>query len=87
MQEKMVGVTIQAAESIDSALACNVNRIGHCTNVLEDQRVQQQIIDRRIPLEVCASSNFQTKAVASIPDHPIRTLFGRCVITFQGTDH
>lgn len=80
MREKSVQVTIHAgeasgAQSIEEALACNANRIGHGTHILEDERVVQQVIDRRIPLEICISSNFQTKAIQSIPQHPNQNSF------------
>lgn len=69
-------------DSIWQALSfCGANRIGHCTRLSEDvtQRVDRSIRygtlahwirDRRIPLEMCLSSNVHTGAVATIEAHP-----------------
>src|SRR5262249_20236725 len=37
-------------------------------------RLASYVRDRRIPLEMCPTSNVQTGAAASIEDHPIRLL-------------
>ncbi|ORW92317.1 adenosine deaminase [Mycobacterium sp. IEC1808] len=72
--------------SIHEAIAfCGADRLGHGVRivddieVLEDGRVrlgQQASIlrDKRIPLELCPSSNVQTGAVKSIAEHPFDLL-------------
>ncbi len=72
------------APSIWQALQyCGAHRIGHCTRLVEDMvmadgrpialgRLAQYVLDHRIPLEVCLSSNVQTGAVASMAEHPLR---------------
>ena len=92
MREKSVAVTIHAGEafgakSVELALACNANRIGHGTHVVEDDKVLQLVIDRRVPLEICVTSNYQTKAVTKLEDHPIKKLFDMGVITVPCTDN
>lgn len=92
MREKSVAVTIHAGEafgakSVELALACNANRIGHGTRIVEDENVLQTVIDRRVPLEMCVTSNCQTKAVAKLEDHPIKKLFDRGVLTVPCTDN
>lgn len=47
----------------------------------------QFVIDKRIALEVCVTSNLQTKAVASFAEHPIRTFFDAGVIVAPSTDN
>ena len=60
-------------ESIHQALHyCGANRIGHGTRLHEDPDLLAYVNDRRIPLEVCLSSNVQTGVVASVGDHPLR---------------
>ena len=60
---------------------CGAHRIGHCTRLIEDMVTEgdrilkmgylaQYILDHRIPLEVCLSSNVQTGAVKRMEDHP-----------------
>lgn len=89
---KSLSVTIHAGEafgakSVQQALGCSANRIGHGTKVVEDESVLQEVIDRRIPLECCVSSNVQTKAVNKFEDHPIKKMFERGVITVPCTDN
>ena len=72
------------APSIWQALQyCGAHRIGHGTRLVEDMvikdrevlsmgRVAQFVLDHRIPLEVCLSSNVQTGAVERLEDHPFR---------------
>ncbi len=69
-------------ESIWQALQyCGAHRIGHGVRLLEDIVVYdrqvirvgslaQYVLDHRIPLEVCLSSNVHTGAAKSIAEHP-----------------
>lgn len=73
-----VNVTIHAGEaygpaSIAQALHdCGAHRIGHGCRLREDGDLLRYVIDHRIPLECCPSSNIQTGAVRDINDHPMR---------------
>ncbi|MBA3523439.1 MAG: adenosine deaminase [Geodermatophilaceae bacterium] len=72
--------------SIWEALAwCGTDRLGHGVRIIDDitvgadgearlGRLAQYVRDRRIPLEMCPSSNVQTGAAASIAEHPIGLL-------------
>src|SRR5262249_27784531 len=51
---------------------CGANRIGHATHLIEDQSLTEYVNDRRIPLEICLTSNVQTHAAASYVEHPLR---------------
>jgi adenosine deaminase len=63
---------------------CGTDRLGHGVRIVDDiqvtqngpalGRLAQYVRDRRIPLEMCPSSNVQTGAAASIRDHPIGLL-------------
>ncbi len=69
-------------ESIWQAIQwCGAHRIGHATRLIEDMRVKegnvlsmgtlsQYVLDKRIPLEICLTSNVHTGAVPSIEQHP-----------------
>ena len=59
-------------ESIGQAIhKCGAHRIGHGTRLVEDGDLLNYVNDHRIPLEVCVSSNLQTKAAASWKAHPV----------------
>jgi adenosine deaminase len=64
---------------------CGADRLGHGVRIVDDidvsdprdpklGRLAAYVRDRRIPLELCPSSNVQTGAAASIAEHPIKLL-------------
>ena len=64
-----INTTIHAGEvfgpkSIHQAIhVCGAHRIGHGTRAIEDTDLLNYINDHRIPLEVCLTSNINTKSV------------------------
>jgi adenosine deaminase len=59
-------------ESIAQAIhVCGAHRIGHGTRLRENGDLLNYVNDHRIPLEVCPSSNIQTKAAKSWEAHPV----------------
>jgi adenosine deaminase len=88
-----IGATIHAgeaygAESIAQALHyCRADRIGHATRLYENPELEQYITDRRIPLEICITSNVQTKAVPSYEAHPVRRYFDLGMVVSLNTDN
>jgi adenosine deaminase len=71
-----INSTVHAGEgfgppSIAQALHyCGAHRIGHGTRLLEDPDLMSYVLDHRIPLEVCLTSNVQTRTVRSLKEHP-----------------
>ncbi len=69
-------------ESIWQAIQwCGAHRIGHATRLIEDMKVKdgsvqsmgtlaQYVLDKRIPLEICLTSNVHTGAIKTLEDHP-----------------
>jgi adenosine deaminase len=65
---------------------CGTDRLGHGVRIIDDirpapgggppalGRLASYVRDRRIPLEMCPTSNVQTGAATSIKDHPIGLL-------------
>ncbi len=76
-----INVTIHAGEaygpaSIAQALhVCGAHRIGHGCRLREDGDLLHYVVDHRIALECCPSSNVQTGAVRSLESHPIRLYY------------
>ncbi len=76
------------AESISQALHyCHADRIGHGTRLYENPELEQYVLDRRVPLEICMTSNLQTHAVPSIEAHPIRRYFDLGIVVCVNTDN
>jgi len=88
-----VAATIHAGEaygpeSIHQALHyCNANRIGHGTRLHEDPDLMRYVNDFRIPLEICLTSNVQTRAVASFETHPLRLYYDEGLVVTVNTDN
>lgn len=75
-------------ESIKQALHyCGAHRIGHGTRLAEDGDLLAYVIDRRVPLEVCLSSNLQTSTVDTLAHHPLRLFFDLGVRVSVNTDN
>jgi adenosine deaminase len=60
---------------------CGADRLGHGVRIIDDVRGDRSlgrlaayVRDKRIPLELCPSSNIQTGAAPSIAEHPIGLL-------------
>lgn len=75
-------------ESIWQAIQwCGAHRIGHATrladefafdsngNVVGFGELAQYVLDKRIPLEICLSSNLHTGAIDKIENHPFKYLY------------
>lgn len=92
-RENDLAVTVHAGEgdgasSIRQAVhACGADRIGHGTRLFEDESLAHYVNDRRIPIEICLTSNVQTQAVASYEEHPLRTYFDRGMVVTLNTDN
>jgi adenosine deaminase len=76
-----VNVTIHAGEafgpeSIAQAVHyCGAHRIGHGVRLRENGDLLNYVNDHRIPLEMCPSSNVQTRSVADMKSHPLKFYF------------
>jgi len=88
-----LGLTIHAgegdgAESIAQAVhECHARRIGHGTRLLEDPALERFVNDFRIPLEVCLTSNVQTRVAPTFAEHPFRRYFDAGLVVTLNTDN
>jgi len=92
-REHFLGVTCHAGEGdgpdsvVQALVDCGANRIGHGVRSLEYPALLAYIRDRRIPLELCPTSNVQTHAVPSLGDHPIKQYLDEGVTVTINTDN
>ena len=88
-----INVTTHAGEafgpaSIHQAIHyCGAHRIGHGATLKDDPDLMNYVNDHRIPLEVCITSNVQTKAVKNLASHPIRFFFDAGLRVTINTDN
>jgi adenosine deaminase/aminodeoxyfutalosine deaminase len=62
-------------------------RIGHGIAAAQDERLLRHLADRRIPLEVCPTSNVCTRSVPSLAEHPLPALVAAGVpVTINSDD-
>src|SRR5919204_2723929 len=88
-----LAVTVHAgegdgADSIRQAVYdCGANRIGHATRLVEDPSLMQYVNDRRIALEICLTSNVQTRVTPTYEAHPLRLYYNRGLNVVLSTDN
>ena len=87
-----VPVILHAGESagsfsVSDALDMGALRIGHGTLAAECEEVMARLKAGSIPLEVCYTSNLQTKAAKTLPCHPVRLFFDRGLAVTIHTDN
>ncbi|HEX2781364.1 MAG TPA: adenosine deaminase, partial [Gemmatimonadaceae bacterium] len=76
------------AESVRQAVhVCGASRLGHATRLIEDESLLEYVNDRRIALEICLTSNVQTRATDSYETHPLRQYYERGLNVVLNTDN
>lgn len=91
--EANLAVTIHAGEaygppSIHEAVhLCGARRIGHGTRLLEDPDLLAYVTDFRIPLEICLTSNVQTRVALDYATHPLAHYLRNGLIVTLNTDN
>ena len=81
-------------ESMWAAIEMGAKRIGHGIAAVQDEKLMAYLKEHQIPLEVCVTSNVQTKGAACYEEHPILRMldYGLAVtvntdnMTVSGTD-
>jgi adenosine deaminase len=74
-------------DSIRQALhQCGAQRIGHGTRLGEDPALLEYVIERKIPLEMCLTSNLHTHTVPSLAEHPFKRYLDQGVVVTLSTD-
>ncbi len=88
-----LGLTAHAGElagpdSVKAALDhLGVKRLGHGVRAIEDPALVRRIVDERVVLELCPSSNVALKLYPDIARHPFRRLMeAGCRVTINSDD-
>jgi adenosine deaminase len=76
------------ADSVRDALhACGAARIGHATHLVDDPALVTEVGERHIGLEICLTSNVQTRAVERLEQHPLPAYLARGLNVVLNTDN
>lgn len=70
----------------DALTELRAERIGHGTSATRDPKLLAHLAERRIPLEVCPTSNIATRAVATLDEHPLREMVEAGVLVTINSD-
>ena len=74
-------------QSMWDAIAMGAKRIGHGIAAVQDEKLMDYLRDHGIPLEVCVTSNVQTKGAASYEAHPILRMLEHGIAVTVNTDN
>ena len=86
-------ITIHAGETgiseniIKSIDLLHASRIGHGVNAKDDKFAFNKVLDNNVFLEMCPTSNIQTKAVNSYIEHPIIDFLNKDIKVTLNTDN
>ena len=85
-------ITIHAGEAggpenIRKALELGAERIGHGVHCLEEDTLVSELAERKTPLELCPTSNLDTKIFASYKEYPLLVLKNRGIRVTLNTDN
>lgn len=75
------------ADSIRAALDFGAARIGHGVAAIHDPDLMERLAREKIPLELCPTSNLQTKAVASMAEYPLKKFLQAGILATVNTDN
>ena len=74
-------------ENISRAISFGARRIGHGCAARFSEECMRLLEKEQIVLEMCPTSNVQTKAVPTLAEHPIRMFFDRGIAVTVNTDN
>ena len=61
-------------------------RIGHGVQIYQEPQMIDYVIQKKIPLELCVTSNYLTQAVATTQSHPLKELMQKGVLVTINSD-
>lgn len=74
-------------KNVKDAIELGARRLGHGIALQKDEKLIEICKDKQIGIELCPSSNFQTKAVNSWIDYPLKTFFEKGLLVSINTDN
>lgn len=87
-----LNVTVHAGEAVgyqsvwDAIKGLGATRIGHGVRSIEDPALMEYLVKHRIGVDMCLTSNVQTKTVSSYANHPIKKFLELGVLVTINSD-
>jgi len=78
---------INNSSEIEKAIELGASRIGHGISCINDQNILNVLNKKQILLEICPTSNIQTKVIDNYSNHPIYSLYKQGILTSINTDN
>ncbi|MGN0382743.1 MAG: adenosine deaminase [Eubacterium sp.] len=75
------------ADSVKAAIEMGASRIGHGIRAAEDGEVMKLLAENNIPVEMCFTSNMQTKAITEPKQWPLRKFMSAGICVTINTDN
>lgn len=90
-RKENISFTIHAGEadgpqSIWDAINFGATRIGHGIRAIEDPVLMEELAKRKIPLELCPTSNVCTGLYKDLRDYPLRAFLDKGIVVTINTD-
>ncbi|MEG2513276.1 MAG: adenosine deaminase family protein, partial [Acetivibrio sp.] len=76
-----------SAENVQDAISLGAKRVGHGIALMKNDTIRGFTKEKGIALEMCPSSNFQTKAVSNRKEYPIRKFLEEGILVTINTDN
>ena len=74
-------------EEIRTAIELGTSRIGHGIAMSGDEELKKEVAEKKIGVELCPTSNLQTKAVTDFTNYPFREFYDAGILLSINTDN
>ena len=64
----------------------NISRIDHGNHSIDDEKLVQTIVEKKLPLTMCPLSNLKLKVQSDLSKHPLKTLMDKWIIVTINSD-
>ena len=74
-------------ENVREAIELGAKRMGHGIALMKDKDLQKKCVEKRIGIEMCPTSNLQTKAIDSLEMYPLKEFMDQRIPVSLHTDN
>lgn len=78
---------VNIPENVKIAIEFGAKRVGHGQSCIDNDEVLKMVLERKIALELCLTSNIQSRVRESYEAHPLKRLYDAGVLVTMNTDN